>query len=707
MREDYAMRRGPLVLRKGEGISPDSTAAAGSAGPNYRRAAPLTCWRAIALVAVLLLGLGEARSQQAIQVFTDNISYNVGAEVWLAVVGLGATSQLSNIVATLRYAGEDKPLHEMSLPGAAVRSETKPATRYVRLWRVPADARAGRYEIDLQARDSKSRQVLLNLPAAASFAVHRKLLQIDRVELDKSNYTTGDPVGCQVTLVNRSARPLAGLRIEFSDRYWPWIAQSSEHAGVEVKTLRQNLSLAPQMRTEAHNAECATAKAVKQPTMHQFAAVVWDQARKNVLDIAFSSLVVIHPAGINTPEPYPLQYLYPNLGAVNTSSYRHFYPAGSISPTIQFDREHTMFTAGDEAKINFSVQNSMGTAWRGTSISARLLDEGGKEVAKIPLATGVDLEPGAPPLKQRAAFTFPAQTSGVYRVEVTIESATGGLLAQASLELGVNPLPRSILIFCAHEDDEMAHAGIIRAAVENHVPLQLVYFTSGDSGSCDRYYQHSCSPAEALNFGAVRMDEARAALGHLGVSRENILFLGLPDGGSGEIWFRHREPSDPYLSVLLASDHAPYQGLVRPNLPYARQSVVEVAKELIRRFEPEVIYTGHPDERHVDHRVNNWFVVKALQELAREGAAPPDLTLLVDQVYGPGPQTHAPYRYEKQVLHASGEARARAQEATWFYQSQSGNRAEGSLRTFDQLPRTEIHWQVLDWKEHAGWNDKN
>ena len=54
-----------------------------------------------------------------------------------------------------------------------------------------------------------------------------------------------------------------------------------------------------------------------------------------------------------------------------------------------------------------------------------------------------------------------------------------------------------------------------------------------------------------------------------------------------------------------------------------RQAVVEAAKRFIREFHPEVIYTGHPDERHVGpHRTNNWFVVKALQELLREGVVP-------------------------------------------------------------------------------------
>ena len=251
------------------------------------------------------------------------------------------------------------------------------------------------------------------------------------------------------------------------------------------------------------------------------------------------------------------------------------------------------------------------------------------------------------------------------------------------------------------------HGGTIRAAVENGIPIRVVFFTSGDAGACDQYHQRPCGPAEALNFGAIRMQESRAALGHLGVAQENIYFLGLPDGGSEKIWLEHAEATQPYLSVLLASDHAPYEGLFRPNLPYACKSVVEVAKELIRKFQPDVIYTGHPDERHVDHRTNNWFVVKALQELVKEGAVSPQVKLLVDQTYGAGPQKAAPYRYEKHIFTVSPEALARLQEATWFYQSQGGDGVLGQIRSFKALPRQEIHWQVLDWNQHAGWNEKN
>ena len=107
----------------------------------------------------------------------------------------------------------------------------------------------------------------------------------------------------------------------------------------------------------------------------------------------------------------------------------------------------------------------------------------------------------------------------------------------------------------------------------------------------------------------------------------------------------------------------------------------------------------------MDHRTNNWFVVKALQELLREGGISSATILLTDQSYGPGPQAHAPYRYQKRVFWVSGEAMALAQEAGWFYQSQDGNRAEANLRAFDQLRRQEVHWQILDWQDHEGWNE--
>jgi LmbE family N-acetylglucosaminyl deacetylase len=648
--------------------------------------------------------------QETLKAVTDNVSYNVGSEVRLKVIVPPAEHSRPapfDVSANIRYAGEKVSLEERNVVIASGVSPggKEAATDYHTLWKIPEEARTGRYEVVVSLNDSQTHEAFLAARRVASFSVYRKLVKIERLRLDRTFYSPGDEVRCLVDLKNLTAHTISNLRVEFSERYWPWTAQTSERAGVDVVTIGKGLHFIPHGSAEIY-AKAGVAKQVQQPSVQQYAVVVWDKDRKNIYDIAFSPEVFIQPLGVTEPKPYPSQYVYPNLDAVRVSNYRHFYPAGVDSAAIQIDREHTMFPSGAEATLRFSVRNPTDQAWRGVTIRARLFDSQGKELAAKSVAEGVNLQPRSSPLAEEARFTLPPGQSGLFRAQVEVNDTSGETLSTGVLELAANPLPRSILIFCAHPDDEGAHAGIIRAAVEDHIPIHVVYFTSGDAGSCDRYYEHSCAPDEALNFGALRMDEARRSLGHLGVPPESIYFLGLPDGGSGQIWYDHVEASNPYLSVLLASEHAPYEDVAQPNLPYARQAVVEAAKRFIREFRPEVIYTGHPDERHVDHRTNNWFVVKALQELLREGAVRPDLTLLTDQVYGPGPQAHAPYHYQKHVLSVSGDARTLAQEAQWFYQSQSGNHALGQLRTFEQLPRAEIHWQILDWKDHEGWNEK-
>jgi len=682
-------------------------------------------FRAFVLAVGMALTATGAWPQETFKAVTDKVSYNVGSIVRLKVILPSSEHSGSapfDISAKLRYAGEKEFLEK---GGAQIARNVSPAaketaTDYYTLWKIPEDARTGRYEVEVSLSDSQSHQALPTARGMASFSVYRKLVKIERIQLDKTFYTPGDAVACQVDLKNLSGHTISNLRVEFSDRYWPWTAQTSERAGVDVVTIGEGLSLQAGEEHRLQSAQAAVArqvqppsegnaaaaKKVEHPSVQQYAVVVWDQERRNIYDIAFSSEVFIQPAGITEPKPYSLQYVYPNLDDINVTSYRHFYPPSLDSAAIQIDHEHTMYPLGSQPTLRFSVRNPTNEAWRGVSIRARLLDPQGKEVAAKVVATGVNVAPGSSPLEEETQFALPAGQNGIFRVQVEVNDTAGETLATGVLELAANPLPHSILIFAAHQDDEGAHAGIIRAAVENHIPIHFVYFTCGDAGSCDRYYEHSCAPDEALNFGALRMEEARRSVGHLGVPRENIYFLGLPDGGSGQIWYDHVEASNPYLSVLLASEHAPYEDVAEPNLPYARQAVVEAAKRFIREFHPEVIYTGHPDERHVDHRTNNWFVVKALQELLREGEVRPDLTLLTDQVYGPGPQAHAPYHYQKNVLSVSGDAMALAQEAQWYYQSQGGNRALGRLRTFDKLRREEVHWQILDWKDHEGWNER-
>ncbi|MFB3921176.1 MAG: PIG-L family deacetylase [Terriglobia bacterium] len=655
----------------------------------------------------LSIAVSPARGQAGFQVVTDKISYNVGETVRVRVIPSPGeeTRPLTDVDVTVRYLGDSKPVLEATR--IKLGADRANADEYREVWRIPEQARTGRYMVVLAGAGPKPLQPSLAPAGNTAFVVHKKLVRIERIELDKTFYSPGDPVSCRAILRNLTTRPLTGLRVEFSERYWPWIAQQVSGVGTDVFPIVKSLTLRPGIETEVRSARAAIVKPVQQPAVKQYAVVVWDEARKNVYDIAFSALTFVQPVNNRVQEIYPNQYVHPSLESIDTTSYREFRRPEFGSTAIQFDGAHTMYEPGEEARVKFAVTNSTDRPWHAMKIQASLRALGSAEFGKQVVSEGIDLKSHGR-IEQEVTFRLPSDKSGTYRVVVEVTSKADELLAAGQLELAANPLPDSILLFCAHEDDDTTLAWIIRAAAENRVPIHVVYFTGGDAGSCDRYYQHSCDPEEAMNFGALRMEEARASLGHLGVPRESVHFLGLPDGGSGEIWYRHHDASNPYLSVLLASDHAPYDGLETPNLPYARNPVVEATKEMIKRFQPQVVITAHPPaEGHIDHIVNNFFVVKALQELAREAPLAPGFELWVNRVYDPKGHPSTPYHYEERSFSVTGEVAARAQEAGWYYQSQTGNRAQGHVRTMSELPRTQSYRVVLDWKEHEGWNEKD
>jgi len=664
-----------------------------------------------ALILNLSGGRSEAQQPAAISAVTDRITYNAGDTVRLRLISPGVTESRGpvRVAATIRYeAASDGPASKPVWQGATYTGPKAPAA-YVTLWQIPSDAATGRYDVDLQLMEAASDRVLASQTRAASFAIHHKRLRIDRIEVNKEIYTAGDPVNVSVTLKNLSARALTGLRVEFSDRYWPWIAGPAEQAKASIVVMTPSASLPASGDLSLSKEAIAVAPEVKQASTHQYGIVVWDHARRQVLDIAFSRLLFVVPPGFIGPRPYPGQYIYPNLTSVNATSYRDFYPAGMESAAIGFDHDHTMFPSEGTAAVSYRVSDPGPDAWRGVRIEERLLN-GDQVVSQNVAQENVNLEPAASkqgqPLPIHSQLKLP-HDQGVYRLEVRVVSGSGDVLAQDDLELGVNPLPESLLFFCAHEDDEGGWYGMIRAAVENHIPIHFVYFTGGDAGACDRYYEHSCGPEEALNYGYIRMQETRAVLGHLGVPSEDILFIGLPDGGSGEIWYQHPSAAAPYLAPLLATDHVPYEGMAFPNLPYARDTVVDAAAKLIERFKPEVIVTPHPPaEGHIDHIVDNYFVIKALHQLARQGTASPNIKVLVDRIYVAKEHPATPYQYVERTFDISGEAAALAQEAGWYYQSQGGNHAEGNWVDFDKLRREQLYREVVNWSEFEGWNEK-
>ncbi len=593
-------------------------------------------------------------------------------------------------------------------------------------WPIPPQAPTGLYTVTLRAEDRTEHQPL-GTKKVRGFVVYKKLVRISRATIDKTIYNVGEPIACEVALENLSDGDLKDLRVEFSNANYPWIAlfgqEGHENPALAIKVLRDHLNipaggaatipmmpagratlLQGQQKEVVGSGLPVRNEKVPPPEVNMYTVAVWNAGRTVLYDMQFTTPAIVRTWDRDLPKPYSRNYTHPYNADIDYTKYREFYPPGQLSAAITMDHSHTLYQPVDKVTLKLTATNL--TNKLGLEVGAKIKDPSGRVFdAREGLGLS-NIQPGSKVGVSYDVWTIPADAlPGVYSITVTTPGPGGAPGASTTIEIAVNRLPASLLVINPHEDDEHAYAGLIRAAVEARIPVGAVILTGGDVGVCERYYEKPCSPNEAREFGKVRMEEAAEALEHIGLTRDKLTILGLPDGGSGAIWSEHKKSSDPFLSIYLACDHVPYENVYKPNLPYARDAVLEAIKQIILSFHPAMIALPHPDERHVDHRTTNWFVVKACQELLKQKLLDPQTVVLADEAYGSGGFKPAPYKYESYVVHVSGEAAALKQEMGWIYQSQDGNLSEGERKTFSDLPREEKHLRIVDWQEHEGWNE--
>jgi LmbE family N-acetylglucosaminyl deacetylase len=654
-----------------------------------------------------------------------NTGYNVGSVAQIsATLNGGTDTSHYAVTADIEYAGSGAP-KRLELK----RENGDGEADYRGEWAIPVNAATGLYNVTLRVEDRATSKTITTAEAPGFF-VYRKILQIRRVRLDKAFYAPGERIRCEVEIQNLSGAALKGLRVEFSNENYPWIATFSERqngAGrmavspsLGLVVLRQSIDVPAHGRVLLPMQPAGTAaflqgsqvaimgaggparhEKIPPPEVDRYTLAVWNHGRSRLLDMQFSPQVIVRPPGRVTPKPYSRNYTHPYNDEIDFRRYREFYPPGYLSPAISIDQSHTMVQPGEAFTLGAAISKAYASA---AGFHLQISDSGGSVVQASNLPAPSGSAPDSGPIRAAWPVTAPRQP-GVYTLTLSGRAANGETTS-AKTEIAVNTLPASLLVFCPHEDDEHPWAGVMRAMVEAGRPVRVVFFTGGDVGECERYFDgHPCDPVRAREFGTVRMQESVEALEHMGLKRNQIVFLGLPDGGSGAIWFDHIQPAHPFFSIYLAVDHTPYTGMFEPNLAYARDAVIEATRRLITEFRPAVIATPHPDERHVDHRTANWFALKACQQLARAGTLASSTMVLADRAYGSGGYKPAPYQYRNYPVYLSGETAAMKQEMGWIYQSQDGNLDEGSKKSYTELPRVEQHYRIVDWARHEGWNE--
>lgn len=179
-----------------------------------------------------------------------------------------------------------------------------------------------------------------------------------------------------------------------------------------------------------------------------------------------------------------------------------------------------------------------------------------------------------------------------------------------------------ILVLVPHPDDDiLSTAGLLQQAQEKGLPVKVVFFTNGDYNETSfALYRKELTlgPTQALRLGETRREEALAAQQILGVTPEQIVFLGYPDGGGLEMFEKHWAESEPYRALLSGQTSVPYTFTQTFGVPYKGESVIADLKEILLEFKPTKIFTSHPGDVHPDHQSLPLYLKIAMWDVERE-----------------------------------------------------------------------------------------
>ena len=172
-----------------------------------------------------------------------------------------------------------------------------------------------------------------------------------------------------------------------------------------------------------------------------------------------------------------------------------------------------------------------------------------------------------------------------------------------------------LLVVVPHQDDEiLIGAGFIDQMLKQKKKVTVAVVTNGDY-ECTDYSK-----------GRARLKETLAGLKVLGLSAENVLFLGYADTGMPreESFLTALIHTEEGEKVFPSSASAVTYGLEEKedfhymccgeHGTYSKNTLIADLQELISRSTPDAILTTHPLDMHGDHEALFYFVKSVLED---------------------------------------------------------------------------------------------
>ena len=198
-----------------------------------------------------------------------------------------------------------------------------------------------------------------------------------------------------------------------------------------------------------------------------------------------------------------------------------------------------------------------------------------------------------------------------------------------------------VWVLAPHPDDEsLGCAGLLARCASLGVPARVVFLTGGDGTRTTQLALQLSprfgGPYDLLSIARERQREAGSAARELGLSADNLEFLGFPDGGMRAIWREGFSLREPYVSPFTAKMRVPYANARSPRAPFCRDSVLGDLAASLTEFRPTLVLTTPAFDTHRDHAAAPLFVRRALQ-MAHLEHAPEFWTFLIHEGIWPVP----------------------------------------------------------------------
>ena len=203
-----------------------------------------------------------------------------------------------------------------------------------------------------------------------------------------------------------------------------------------------------------------------------------------------------------------------------------------------------------------------------------------------------------------------------------------------------------LLILAPHPDDEaIACAGVIQQALKAGAKIKIVYLTNGDHNELAFIVYEkriTMRQGEFVHMGKVRQQESIAAMKSLGLSEDDLVFLGYPDYGTFNIFSQYWQTKKPFRDRLTRISRVPYKDTPSYGDTYCGENILSDLSSQILDYKPDRIFVSHPADVNVDHKSLYLFLQVALSDLEGRIPAPKIHPYLVHCVGWPKPRNYHP-----------------------------------------------------------------